>query len=166
MASEAKANYVDWNSALQYLDFVNIMSYDMGKPPTHNAALYPSTMSKMSCDEAVAKHYAKGVPYDKMTLGMAFFGRVDRNILQGDELDYNEIIGLTGFNKCWDDVAKVPYLTDDYGTLVLSYDDEVSIGLKADYVKQKGLLGAMYWNIEADDSAWTLSKAIAAQLMD
>ena len=165
MASEAKANYVDWSNALQYLDFVNIMSYDMGKPPTHNAALYPSTLSKMSCDEAVAKHYAKGVPYDKMTLGMAFFGRVDRNILEGDELDYNEIIGLTGFNKCWDDVAKVPYLTDGAGTMVLSYDDEVSIGLKADYVKQKGLLGAMYWDIEADDSNWTLGKAVASRLL-
>lgn len=119
----------------------------------------------MSCDEAVAKHFAKGVPYDKMTLGMAFFGRVDRNILQGDELDYNEIIRLTGYNRNWDDQAKVPYLTDASGTMVLSYDDETSIGLKADYVKEKGLLGAMYWDIEADDAEWTLGKAVASRLL-
>ena len=165
MASEASGDYIDWKSALPYLDFVNIMSYDMGKPPYHNAALYRSSKTKMSCDEAVAKHYAKGVPYNKMTLGMAFFGRVDRVILKGDELDYNEIIKLTGYNKCWDDVAKVPYLTDASGTMVLSYDDETSIGLKADYVKQKGLLGGMYWDIEADDSNWTLAKAIATRLL-
>lgn len=165
MASEASAHYIDWSSALEYLDFVNVMSYDMGRPPTHNAALYPSAHTKMSCDEAVAKHFAKGVPYNKMTLGMAFFGRVDRNILQGDELDYNEIIGLTGFFKRWDEQAMVPYLTDAAGTMVLSYDDETSIGLKADYVKAKGLLGAMYWDIEADDADHTLGKAVASRLL-
>jgi chitinase len=165
MASEAGAGYIDWGSALQYMDFVNIMSYDMGKPPYHNAALYKSAKTKMSCDEAVAKHYAKGIPYNKMTLGMAFFGRVDRNILQGDELDYNEIINLTGFNRYWDDQAMVPYLTDAAGTMVLSYDDETSIGLKADYIKQKGLLGGMYWDIEADDANHTLGKAVASRLI-
>ena len=165
MASEASANYIDWSSALPYLDFVNIMSYDMGRPPYHNAALYPSSKTKMSCEEAVAKHYAKGVPYNKMTLGMAFFGRVDRKILQGDELDYNEIINLKGYTECWDDVAKVPYLATAAGTMVLSYDNATSIGLKADYVKHKGLLGGMYWDIEADDADWTLSKAVASRLL-
>ena len=166
MASEASAGYIDWASALQYLNFVNIMSYDMGRPPTHNAALYnKDSRTKMSCEEAVAKHYAKGIPYNKMTLGMAFFGRVDRNILKGDELDYNEIIALTGFTKCWDDNAKVPYLTDASGTMVLSYDDEQSIGLKAEYVKSKGLLGGMYWDIEADDANHTLGKAVAGPLL-
>ena len=166
MASSADAKYIDWSTALPYLDFVNIMSYDMGRPPQHNAALYPSAKTKMSCEEAVAKHYAKGVPYEKMTLGMAFFGRVDRNILQGDELDYNEIIPLLSkYIKCWDEQAKVPYLTDAAGTMVLSYDDETSIGLKADYIIQKGLLGGMYWDIEADDSNWTLGKAVASRLL-
>ena len=48
--------------------------------------------------------------------------------------------------------------------MVLSYDDEESIGLKADYVKEKGLKGAMYWDVEGDDANWTLSKAIASRL--
>ena len=165
MASEASAGYVDWATALPYLNFVNIMSYDMGRPPYHNAALYKGSRTKMSCEEAVAKHFAKGIPYNKMTLGMAFFGRVDRTILQGDELDYNEIIKLTGFTKCWDDQAKVPYLTDAVGTMVLSYDNETSIGLKAEYVKSKGLLGGMYWDIEADDDNHTLGKAVAGPLL-
>jgi len=166
MASEASAGYIDWKNALPYMDFVNIMSYDMGRPPTHNAALYKSSMTKMTCDEAVAKHYAKGIPYNKMTLGMAFFGRVDRTIITGDEMDYKDIIKLTGYIEHWDDQAKVPYLTNAAGTMVLSYDNEISIGLKADYVKEKGLLGAMYWDIEADDSNWTLSKAIASRLIN
>ena len=49
--------------------------------------------------------------------------------------------------------------------MVLSYDDETSVGMKADYVKSRGLKGAMYWNIEADDASWTLSKAISTRLL-
>ena len=167
MASEASAGYIDWANALQYMDFVNIMSYDMGKPPYHNAALYKSSKTKMSCDEAVAKHYAKGIPYNKMTLGMAFFGRVNRDLFPGeDEWDYNEIVPkISKYKEYWDEQAMVPYLVDDAGTMVLTYDNERSIGLKADYIKQKGLLGGMYWDIEADDSNWTLGKAVASRLI-
>lgn len=66
----------------------------------------------------------------------------------------------------WDNTAKVPYLTNASGDMILSYDDEESIGLKADYIKSKGLLGAMYWNIEADDRQWILSKAVASLLLE
>lgn len=49
-----------------------------------------------------------------------------------------------------DDVSKVPYLTDASGTMVLSYDDETSVGLKADYVKNNGLLGVSEGDISKD----------------
>lgn len=71
---------------------------------------------------------------------------------------------FSGYTRSWDSEAMVPYLVNASGAMVLSYDDETSVGLKADYVKSKGLKGAMYWNIEADDAGWTLSKAIASRL--
>lgn len=49
--------------------------------------------------------------------------------------------------------------------MVLCYDDAESLALKAEYIKEKGLLGAMYWSIEADDKDWTLSKALASRLL-
>ena len=55
---------------------------------------------------------------------------------------------------------------NDAGKMILTYDDEESIALKADYIKYKGLRGAMYWNIEADDDTWTLSKAVATRLLE
>ena len=164
MASSASAKYIDFRNATQYMDFVNIMTYDMGKLPYHNAGLYKSSMTKRSCDESVALHYQAGVPYEKIVLGIPFYGHGDGKAFTSECLDYNEI-KTTGYTVRWDDVAKVPYLVDGTGTMVLSYDDETSVGLKADYVKQKGLLGAMYWNIEADDANWTLSKAIASRLL-
>ena len=164
MASSASAKYVDFKSAVQYMDFVNIMTYDMGKPPYHNAGLYKSAKTKRSCDESVELHKAAGVPYEKIVLGIPFYGHGNGKEFTTDCVDYNEI-KFDGFEKRWDDQAKVPYLVNSSGEMVLSYDDPTSVGLKADFVKQRGLKGAMYWNIEADDSAWSLSKAIAEKLL-
>ena len=164
MASASNADYIDWTSALPYLDWVNIMTYDMGKPPYHNAALYKSSMTKSgdshNCDGSVQLHNRKGVPYDKIVMGIAYFGHNGKK-----EVYFNKIM-YDGYTKKWDDVAKVPYLVDGSGTMVLTYDDPQSVELKAQYVKQKNLRGAMYWNIEADDSNWSLSKAIAGVLLD
>ena len=169
MASSSNAKYVSFPDFLPYMNWVNLMTYDMGDPPQHNAALYRSSMTYRSCDESVALHLAAGVPYDKMTLGMAFYGRDDNKTFTASDPDDNFIyykdIKTDGYTVRWDDTAKVPYLTDASGTMVLSYDNETSIGLKADYVKQKGLLGAMYWAVDGDDAAWTLSRAVSTRLL-
>ena len=164
MASSANAKYVDFKNATQYMDFVNIMTYDMGKPPYHNAGLYKSSKTKRSCEESVKAHIDAGVPREKIVLGIPFYGHGNGAEFSTDCVDYNEI-KFDGFTRMWDDEAKVPYLINSTGTMVLSYDDEISVGLKADYVKTEGLKGAMYWNIEADDKDWTLSRAIAYSLL-
>lgn len=162
MASAANAEYVDFPAIIPYLDFVNVMTYDMGEPPYHNAALYKYKGKSRShyCEGSVELHQEKGVPNDKIVLGMAFFGRDGDK----DEVDFNQIDYLK-HTICWDDEAKVPYLTDLDGNMTLSYDNERSITEKAKFVKQQGLKGAMYWNLEADYADWTLSKAIARELI-
>ena len=35
----------------------------------------------------------------------------------------------------------------------------------AEYVLQKNIAGAMYWNIEADDASFTLANAVAVHLI-
>ena len=164
IATYAKVKYFDLNTLNQYLDFVNIMTYDMGKPPYHNAALYPSSATKYSCDEAVEKHHQSGMPYEKLVLGIPFYGK---ELNQGESVNYVDIVTskYSKYNKCWDEDAQVPYLADDSGTMIMSYEDEKSAGIKAEYVKSKGLLGAMYWSIEGDDASWTLSKALASALL-
>ena len=165
MASASNSKYVDFPGIIPYLDYVNIMTYDMGKPKNqqHNSGLYKSSMTRRSCDESVQLHEKAGVPYRKMTLGIPFYGHGNGSDYNEDA-DFNEIF-FYGYTRCWDATAKVPYMADADGKMVLTYDDEESVGLKAEYVKQKGLLGAMYWNIEADDANWTLSKAIAGPLL-
>ena len=60
----------------------------------------------------------------------------------------------------WDDVAKVPYLVDGDGNMLLGYDDAESVGYKGKYVKDKNLCGAMFWEFRHDDAQGTLRKAL------
>ncbi len=58
-------------------------------------------------------------------------------------------LGTTnGWIRHWDDQAKVPYLTN--GKYFLSYDDEESIGLKAQYILDKQLAGTIIWTVFGD----------------
>lgn len=54
----------------------------------------------------------------------------------------------SGWTEHWDDQAKVPYLTK--GNFFLSYDNEESIGLKAQYVKDRNLAGTIVWTVYGD----------------
>ena len=71
----ASGEYIDFQAILPYIDFVNIMSYDMGNAPKHHSALYSSDNSgRMTGDKAVKAHLAAGVPADKLVMGMPFYG--------------------------------------------------------------------------------------------
>ena len=172
-ASSATAGYVLWTGAMKYLDYVNVMTYDMGKPPYHNATLYRSGLtSNNSVEESVQKHLNKGVPLNRQVLGVPFYGH--GKAPYADDVKYNEMAAIlaatsgeyAGKNKeRWDDVAKVPYLTDVTGsTMYLGYDNARSVGFKGEFAKDHGMLGAMCWEYRHDDSNQTLLKALVTAI--
>lgn len=91
MASSSSARYVDFKDCVDYLNFVNIMTYDMGKPPCHNAGLYKSSMTRRSCDESVALHIKAGIPPEKLALGIPFYGHGNGSDFTEDCLDFRDI---------------------------------------------------------------------------
>lgn len=164
LATVCSADYIDFEGIMPYVDFVNIMAYDMENPPKHNAPLYDSSKFRgwYNCDKAVQAHLAKGVPASKLVLGMPFYGHgID---IYDNFTDFKNVKVPAGYTDCWDDEAKVPYVTDKDGRFVLSYDNARSIGLKCDYILEHGLLGAMFWDDGGDDNNHTLHKAIANKL--
>lgn len=172
LASACNAGYIDFPAIMEYVDFVNIMAYDMGNAPKHNSALFRSDADGkvspiagwVTSDEAVQAHLNAGIPADKLVLGMPFYGR--GNSSYGDFVDYRNINGpKEGHYEIWDDVAKVPYYCDQAGTLVLGFENVKSIGIKCDYLIEKGLLGAMYWDYAGDNDAGDLSKTIASKIL-
>ncbi|WP_423061987.1 glycoside hydrolase family 18 protein [Citrobacter portucalensis] len=84
---------------------------------------------------------------------------------------YNDIVAKLindpqkRFSQHWDDEAKVPWLSvqsaDGKTLFALSYENPRSVAIKADYIKSKGLGGAMFWEYGADDN-----NQLAKQLAD
>ena len=84
---------------------------------------------------------------------------------------YNDIVAKLindpqkRFSQHWDDKAKVPWLSvqsaDGKTLFALSYENPRSVAIKADYIKSKGLGGAMFWEYGADDN-----NQLAKQLAD
>ena len=162
LASSAYAEYIDFFACEQYLDFVNIMTYDMANAPYHHAALYASENTEGCCEGAVKAHVEAGVPIEKLVLGMPFYGRGGTTMPRF--VDYKEIKAENGMVEMWDDVAKAPYLADSEGNLVLGYDTPKSMKIKCDYIKEQGMLGAMYWDYAGDNEAGDLRNTLATEM--
>lgn len=159
-ASSADAKYVDFKAVEPYLDFVNIMTYDMNNPsnnpyPYHNAGLYRSEHTwSLSVDEAVVAHIDAGMPPHKLTLGIPFGGKGLRGVR------FSNIEAQTDYTQQWDDQAKAAYLADAEGNFIHTYEEPRAIAYKCEYLHEKGLLGAMYWEYSQDDASGTLRKAV------
>jgi chitinase len=159
LASVADAKYIDFKAINDDIDFVNVMTYDVGRPPYHHSGLYRSEHSgRITTEEAMIAHIDSGVPLNKIVMGIPFYGHGTGEI--PDFINYKDIIKLTKFQKHWDNVAKIPYLTDSAGIFVCCYEDPESIKYKCEYILSKGLRGAMYWEYSADDFDGSLRNAV------
>ena len=171
-ASSSSAGYVEWKGAMEYLDYVNVMTYDMGSPPYHNSTLYKSSLTRStSCEESVEKHRQAGVPLSRQNLGVPFYGHgIDP---YKSDVKYNEmaeILNATSGTYAgkniykWDDTAKVPYLVDENGKMLLGYDNPESVGYKGKFAKDKGMGGVMFWEFRHDDANGSLRKALCTAI--
>ena len=151
-ATVCDAKYIDLRSCVQYMDFVNVMAYDMGNPPRHHAALFPSPVSShITASQAVEEHLKAGVPADKLVLGMPFYGRGSHEDSGLKEYDRTGLLPK-GYEKRWDDVGKVPYIANEKGELVRGYDNCRSLAEKCQFVLDHHLRGGMYWDYASDNS--------------
>ncbi len=163
LATVATAEYMDFPAFLPFVDFVNIMAYDMATPPFLHAPLYRSERAgKTTSAEAVEAHLLAGVPPSKLVLGMPFYGRGGKEV--PTFLDYKKISSLEGMTEQWDEVAKVPYLTDSAGDLVLGYENARSLAIKCEYILEKGLRGGMYWDYDGDTPEGELRRTVCSIL--
>ena len=179
-AASDSGKYTDNVGVLPYIDYINVMTYDEGNPPYHNAPLYRSSIAgSRCCSEAIDDifHGAQGIPYQMMNFGLAFYGHGDGYKLKTgnrypSSVDYSKLddiffkgtcdgMDVKGVNyRIWDDVAKVPYLADALGRMYASYEDIESINAKVAYLKSRNMLGAMIWEYRHDDASGTLRHAV------
>lgn len=176
IAAGADQYYIDgteMDKVQQYLDFVQLMTYDMRGGfqvlTGHHTNLYTGTgdLFRISVDASVRLFMQAGVPKEKIVIGAAFYSRVWNQVpnrnnglyqMAGTTGGYGpdftklaaEYINKNGYTRYWDEEACAPYLFN--GSSLISYDDEESIQHKCDYVKQSGVAGVMFWEYSCDDT--------------
>lgn len=173
-ASKSYLDHTEMHKAHQYLDFINVMTYDYhtgGSPIAgHHTNLYPSGSEHFtgpSADQSIQWHIDAGIPSEKLVLGVAFYGRywsnvrsVENGLYQwspggdrgGEGFDElrDRYINKNGFTRYWDEEAKAPYLWNPKTQTFLTYDDEESLHHKSAYIKARGLGGAMFWEYSSN----------------
>lgn len=178
-ASESHAANMELSELHQYVDYIQLMTYDINGEWDEltglNAPLYTDPNSRFhwqwSVKDGIKTYLASGVPSNKLVMGMPFYGRVfheakaDNNGLYqsfngGTSLSYGklqrEYIGKNGYERHWIEETQVPVLYD--GNTFISYDDEESVAKKTDFLKENNLGGAMMWELSQDPDRVLLNR--------
>ncbi|MEL7341253.1 MAG: glycosyl hydrolase family 18 protein, partial [Bacteroidota bacterium] len=176
VATAANQRFLDlteMDQAHQYLDFVNVMTYDFygaWSPATgHHSNLFPSDSAapiKRSAKQAIDEHLAAGIPKDKLVMGVAFYGRGWQGVQTYNQglhqafagkafaAGYKDLLAdwlsLPGTQARWDSLAAAPFLWNPDSAVFVGYEDSVSMRQKAQFVRQEALGGIMFWHIRHD----------------
>lgn len=172
--------HTEMNKAAQYLDYVNLMTYDYysGKIAGHHTNLYSSKLypSANSADKAIRAYVQAGVPISKLVMGIAFYGRNSKveagtttglgaNYIKGEfGSGYTQIkdslVNRNGFREFKDEAAKASYLYNAATQTLITYDDEWSVKEKCKYVIDQNMGGVMFWEYASDPKEYLLNEVV------
>ncbi|KAF7154467.1 hypothetical protein RHSIM_Rhsim01G0039400 [Rhododendron simsii] len=161
------------------LDWVHIVSYDYHLSTAANftgahSALYDPS-SNISTDYGIKEWISRGLPADKMVLGLAYHGfawtLVDPMANEIGSPGRGPAVTLDGsmsyrfiksYMKCYGEKVgyNSTYVTNYCisGSVWIGYDDVEAIRTKVSYTREKGLLGYKVLQLSNDDN-WALSTA-------
>ncbi|KAM7224443.1 family 18 glycosyl hydrolase [Rhypophila decipiens] len=177
------------------VDWINMMTYDFhgvwDKKEEPNEWVQPllnSHTNLTEIKEAMDLLWRNGINEDKVTLGMAFYGRGftatspscmakgctfesgtgagpcsgEVSVLLNSEID--DLVASKGLTPTLDEEAGVKILTWD-GNQWLTYDDVDTFRLKANFARSQGMGGVMVWAVSHDtrDAKYSWALASVAQ---
>jgi len=154
--------------AAQYVNFINVMAYDFCGPWEklcgHHAQLFTPTQpyssaASISVQSAISYYLSQGVPPKQLVLGVPTFGRSFLNTngvghpysgQGGDEgtFEYREL-PRPGAEEQFDATLGATFCHGGDGGFV-TYDNPVTVKMKAKFVKQNDLQGLFYWTGTSD----------------
>ena len=194
---------IDLANIHQYVDWINLMTYDLHGPwggtedaaTNHQSALYKTAQGNntLNIDSAVQYYINHNVPPEKIVLGIPLYGRTYAQAASTSDGLYSAYSGpgsgttqeqgirffsdikknlLGMYTRYWDTSCSVPYLHNEkpghqYYQEFITYDDEESMRVKCQYIKQNQLGGAMVWELGLDTWAtneWHAMSTLATEL--
>ncbi len=179
-AAPSKINAADYAGAAQYLDFIMPMTYDYfgafaAKGPTaphsalHGYAGIPT--AEFYSDAAVQLLKAKGIPDNKILLGVGFYGRGWSGVTQAAPGGAATGAATGSYEAGIEDYKVLKNTCPATGTVGgtayafcggnwWSYDTPQTMVGKMDYVHQQNLGGTFFWELSGDTSNGELIKVI------
>jgi chitinase len=184
--SGGKIDAADYAGAAQYVDWYNVMTYDFfgsfGSTATGPTAPHSPLTSYtgiptpgFTSADAIAKFKAKGVPANKLLLGIGFYGRGWTGVTQ-DAPGGTATGPATGtYEQGIEDYKVLKTSCPVTGTIAgtayahcgtnwWSYDTPSTIAGKMSWAKAQGLGGAFFWDFSGDTSNGELVSAINSGL--
>jgi chitinase len=177
---------IDVKAAAQIVDSLKLMAYDYygawsgttGHLANLNNNPSDPEWGGWSTRQALDEYLSAGVPPEKISLGIGFYGRAWQGVERGGNentpglyrpyksipksppfnngtIDWTEIKEFlkpgSGYKRYWDNIGKAPYIYN--GDIWISYTDEEQIKLLTDLVKEKKLGGIFVWEYGHDMNA-------------
>ena len=179
-----KIDAADYAAAAQYVDWYNVMTYDFfgaweaqGPTAPHSPLTsYDGIPTQgFNSDAAIQKLKGKGIPADKLLLGIGFYGRGWTGVSQSAPGGSASGPAPGTYEQGIEDYkvlkTKCPPTGQVAGTAYAhcgqewwSYDTPQTIAGKMDYVRDQGLGGAFFWELSGDTANGELIAALAGGL--
>ncbi len=168
-AGEDQLKAVDGSRLDKLVDQAVVMAYDLcgfDRQTGHHAGLYPESARRPSGAHAVNSLIASGMPAKKLLLGIPAYGRMWRQVTGGGNglhqragtagnkwLPYAETQQLEskGYTRYYDEDAQAAWYFD--GSSFISTEDAQSLAYKAQWIVDRGLMGAAVWSYNHDDGS-------------
>ena len=148
----------------KYLTFWNIMCYDYAGSWSSTAQYHSNLyLGELNSDTALKYYISAGVNPSKLVMGMPIYGRafvntdgigkpfsgVGEGSWEAGSWDY-KALPRPGATEHTDTNAVSAWSYDSQSRVLVTYDNAESARIKANYIKNNGLGGGMWWESSAD----------------
>ncbi|MFC4504125.1 MULTISPECIES: glycosyl hydrolase family 18 protein [Streptomyces] len=182
--SGGKIDAADYAGAAQYVNWYNVMTYDFfgafdadGPTAPHSPLTTYSGIPQagFTTADAIAKFKAKGVPADKLLIGIGFYGRGWTGVTQSAPGGTATGPAAGTYEQGIEDYKVLRTSCPATGTIAgtayaycgnnwWSYDTPATIATKMAWAKTQGLGGAFFWEFSGDTAGGELVSAISNNL--
>ncbi len=178
-AAQKQIDAVDWRRVVASVDQIGMMTYDYNGPWSHTtgfvAPLRSADLNAETAGTTTSGFLSAGVPAAKLLLGVPFYAYEWTGVPAGtthglgqngsavrgnlNQATAQALLAVSPDARVYrDPVSQAPWIYD--GEEFLTYEDTTSLQEKVRFAREKGLGGAMVWELSGDTPDAQLLRAL------